>query len=64
MSKLSPKKYPKRIFQEAKMQSQEKFFLGGGMGGGRKADKKRRKNFVLGPPYFRAFLLSSKFLTL
>ena len=31
--------------------NQENFFLGGRMGGGRRADKKRRKNFVLGPPY-------------
>ena len=31
-------------------QSQEKFFLGGRMGGRGTVDKKRRKNFVLGSP--------------
>ena len=41
---------PGRRAEGGQRQSQEKFFLGGRMGGRRRADKKRRKNFVLGSP--------------
>ena len=35
--------------------------LGGKMGGGRKADKKRRKNFVLGSPPNAGKIMVTKF---
>ena len=43
---------PGRRAEGEQGQTQEKFFLDGQMGGQRTADKKRRKNFVLGSPYF------------
>ena len=49
---------PGRRAEGGQSQSQEKFFWGGRIGGRRTADKKRRKNFVLGSPYDELLVLS------